>query len=56
VGDRLPRMNRCSFKRCRSTTLYRALSLDYSKYSSDGKENGMDAIVPGPLMGVSMKF
>jgi opacity protein-like surface antigen len=35
---------------------YRALGLDYSKYSWDGKENGMDAIVHGPVMGVTMKF
>lgn len=35
---------------------YRALSLDYSRSAWDGKENGMSAIIHGPVTGVSMRF
>jgi opacity protein-like surface antigen len=35
---------------------YRALSLDYSKRLWDGKENGINAIIHGPVTGVSMRF
>lgn len=35
---------------------YRALSLDYSTRLWDGKENGMNAIIHGPIAGISMRF
>lgn len=35
---------------------YRALNLDYSTRLWDGKENGINAIIHGPITGVSMRF
>ncbi len=35
---------------------YRALSVDYSTRRWDGRENGINAIIHGPITGVSMRF
>jgi hypothetical protein len=46
------------FKGYKFTSLvgYRALGLDYSTYLWNGKENGIKAVVHGPVLGASMKF
>ncbi len=35
---------------------YRALSVDYSRTSWDGRQNGLNAILHGPLMSLGLRF